>query len=390
MYSLEDAVSLICSLPVRRATEHIHFLHSLRRILAQDIVADRDMPPFDKSAVDGYACRKEDMQNPLKIIEVVAAGQESSKKIEPGTCIKIMTGAPVPDGADFVVMKEHVEEIDGQVIVKTTSSQTNIAYCGEDIRKGEIIIPEGTFIRPQHIGIFASAGYTTIKVFKQVKVGIVTTGDEVVEPSFIPEKHQIRNTNAYTLIAQVIEAGGIPHYYGIVPDRLALLYQLISKAAQENDLVLITGGISEGDFDFVPQIMRQLGYEILFDLLSVQPGRPTTLAQKETRYIFGLAGNPVSTFVQFHLLVKILLWRMMGWKRNPEVIKTIMGGNIKRKKADRTSFYPVRINEKGEAEPIRYNGSGHFYAFSDADGIVALHVGQHEINPGDEVFVRLF
>ncbi|MCX7696074.1 MAG: molybdopterin molybdotransferase MoeA [Bacteroidales bacterium] len=389
MYSLEEAISLIYSLPIQVEKEKLHFLHTLHRILAQDILADRDMPPFDKSAVDGYACRKEDIHQPLKVIEIVAAGQKPKQEVVKGTCIKIMTGAPIPRGADTVLMKEHVEEKDGWITAKILSSASNIAFQGEDMRENEIIIKKGTFIRPQHIGIFASTGHTTVEVYKQIKVGIVTTGDEIVEPSFTPETFQIRNTNAYTLMALIEEAGAIPHYYGIVPDQTSILFQIIQKASDENELVLVTGGVSEGDFDFVPQIMKELGYQILFDSLSVQPGRPTTLARKENKYIFGLAGNPVSTFVQFHLLVKLLIWRIMGWEEKPKTYKIRMGSSINRKKAERTSFYPIRINVNGEAEPIRYNGSGHFYAFAEADGLVVIDKGLKEISKGNEATLRL-
>jgi molybdopterin molybdotransferase len=391
MIRFEEAQHIVLSLPVDVSRiEEIPFTQALFRFVAKDIVADRDMPPFDKSAVDGYACQKKDFGKPLKILDVVAAGDSSNVIVEPGTCVKIMTGAPIPQGADMVIMKEDVEEKDGWIYPKKTSSNINIAYQGEDIRKGEIIIPKGRFLQAQHIGILAATGHTTIEVFQQKKVGIVATGNEIVEPPFHPNKAQIRNSNSYALMAQIITAGGNPHYYGIVPDDAQQLLDVIGKAAEENDLVFITGGVSEGDYDLVPTVMEKLGYTILFDQLAVQPGRPTTLAQKEKKYLFGMPGNPVSTFVQFHLLGKLLLWRMMGWHGVPCVILSRMVKGIKRKKSDRTSFYPVRFNNNGEVEPIPYNGSGHFYALADARGIVALEINQTELKEGEYVLVRLF
>lgn len=390
MISFEEALHIVSTLPVKPVVETIPFENANGRILSENVFADMDMPPFDKSAVDGFACRSEDVATPLEIIETVAAGQMPTKTVVQGTCIRIMTGAPVPNGANRILMVEDCELSKNTIVYKGKSKAINICFLGEDVRKGAQMLDAGTFIEPQHIAVLAEMGKVNPSVFKQISVGVMSTGDELVEPHQVPKSSQIRNSNSWQLMAQIRKAGGLPRYYGIVSDSFDQTVVTLWKATNENDLVFLSGGVSAGEFDFVPKAMQKLGFDILFDSIAVQPGRPTTLAQNGHKFIFGLPGNPVSSFVQFHLLGQILLKRMTGGVPKQIVISGITGKAITRRKADRKSFYPVYIDEAGKVNTVEYNGSAHINSLSNAVGFISMEIGEFEIAEGSRIDVRLF
>ena len=266
MISHDEALNIILnSVQNTLATETIDFTKSLNRILAKDIFSDMNMPPFNKSAMDGYACRMSDIHNELKVIEVLPAGKIPENSIGENQCIKIMTGAIIPEGADCVLMVEFTKETKpGYIRFTKDSTKSNICYLGEDIKTGEKVLDKGIKILPQHIAVMASVGCTMPEVSVQPKVSIISTGSEIVEPNTFPGKSQIRNSNGYQLIAQVERAGGLPHYIGIADDSKEATFNAISQALKTNDIVLLTGGVSMGDFDMVPDIIKEIGIEILF------------------------------------------------------------------------------------------------------------------------------
>jgi len=370
--------------------ERIDFIDSIGRILAEDVYSDMDMPPFDKSAMDGYACRKEDLKNSLEVIEVLPAGKIPEKQIGTNQCTKIMTGAIIPRGADCVIMVEHTEEIGKNLIrfVKENTN-TNICYTGEDIKTGDQVLEKGICIKPQHIAVMASVGCTQPLVSKQPSIGIISTGDELVEPSSTPAPSQIRNSNGYQLIAQVKRAGGIPNYVGIAEDSEEVTYSTILKALKENDIVLLTGGVSMGDFDFVPDIMEKVGIDIKFRSMAVQPGKPTLFGTfDQHKFIFGLPGNPVSSYTQFELLVKPLMLKLMGINNLPMPLKLPMGKSYKRRKSQRKSFLPVVIRADGKVYPVEYHGSAHIHSYVFANGITSIDIGKETLEIGELVDVR--
>jgi molybdopterin molybdotransferase len=219
-------------------------------------------------------------------------------------------------------------------------------------------------------------------------VGIISTGDELVEPSSIPAISQIRNSNAYQLLAQVSRAGGAGKYWGIAPDNEDATFELIKKALDESDIVILTGGVSMGDFDFVPSVLERAGVKILFDKVNVQPGKPTTFGVHPKSVAFGLPGNPVSSFVQFETLVRPLINKMMGYKWNPFKQKLQMAVSYERKSSDRMGWVPVRINENKEVLPVEYHGSAHISALPYANGLIAVSEGTRIIRKGEIVSVR--
>ncbi len=389
MISFEEALSIIASDVLTKDTERVDFRESLHRVLAEDVYSDVDMPPFDKAAMDGYACRRQDLDGELAMLEVIAAGDVPTHKIASGTCAKIMTGAMIPEGADTVIMVEQTRSTEeGKVVFTGDKTRPNIARKGEDVRTGDLVWHKGMPIQPQHIAILSAVGHTTPLVAKQPRVAVLSTGDELVEPELFPAEGKIRNSNGFQLAAQVSNAHCIPNYMGIIPDDEAATDRAISSALAENDMVILSGGVSAGDFDFVPKIMRKNGVDILFQKVAVKPGRPTVFGRTKDTYIFGLPGNPVSSFINFEVFIKPLLMAMMGADYKPVEQKLPMAVEFKRKKADRLEFLPVHIDAEGQVSPVSYHGSAHIHAIGLADGLMRIPKGVHEIIKGAEVHVR--
>jgi molybdopterin molybdotransferase len=408
MITFEEALLILEANAGTLQVEEVGLTECLGRVLAEDVFSDMDMPPFDKSAVDGYACRRDDLGKELVVLEIIAAGQVPKFRIGPGECAKLMTGGMVPEGADTVIMIEDVESALGESIRtevhlntvsgssegkrirfrgKTTNS--NICYQSEDLKKGSQVLDKGALIRPQEIAVLASVGKSLPLVYKQAHIGIITTGDELVEPNQVPGLSQIRNSNAWQLIGQAQQAGCQPTYYGIAVDNEEQTAQLIEKASEENDIVILTGGISVGDFDFVPAVLKKAGFDIKFRSLAVQPGKPSIFATRGSTRLFALPGNPVSSFVQFEMMVKFMLKLMTSNNSMEKTIRLPLGFDYSRKRTDRKAFMPVVLSSEGTAASIEYHGSAHIQSYIHADGIISIEIGQNEIKKGTLVDVRL-
>lgn len=387
--TFEKAFEIVMNSAVRTTSETISFIDSPGRVLAMDIKSDIDIPPFNKATVDGFACMKSSLNSEMEIIETIAAGKYPEKEIMNNQCSRIMTGAAVPVGADMVFMVEDSIILpSGKIKFTGIFSKENISKKGEDIKNGESVLNSGKKIRPQDIAVMTAVGGTSVVVSKMPVVGIISSGDELVEPYEKPGVAQIRNSNAYQLIAQVRRAGAKAKYLGIARDDEAATYDIVKSAIAESDIVLITGGVSMGDFDFVPSVLQKAGVRILFSRVNVQPGKPTTFGVHPDSLVFGLPGNPVSSFVQFELLVRPLICKMMNYNWNPLVQKVPMKNFYTRKSTDRQAWIPVMITEDGSVIPIEYHGSAHISAFSQADGILVLPVGKKNIEKGEIVNVR--
>ena len=389
MILFEQSYDLVMRTAYTLDNEQVELNESLNRVLAENVISDIEMPPFNKSAMDGYACRREDIDNELEVIEIIPAGKAPTKSVENNQCSKIMTGAEVPKGANCVIMVEHTKEIDkNKIRVIKENRNSNISLKAEDVKINDIVLKQGTKISAQHIAVMASVGYVKPMVVKNPKVGIITTGNEIIEPNNKPELSQIRNSNAYQLIAQVTNMGAIPKYYGIAKDDKKDTYEKIKKSLSENDVTLITGGVSMGDFDFVQKIFEQIGINILFDSIAVKPGKPTTFGVYENKRCFGLPGNPVSSFIQFELLAKPLLYSMMGHDYKPVNVKLPLAVDYNRKNTKRRSFLPVQITDDGEVMPVEYHGSAHIHSLSEAHGIISVPIGCSTLKKGEIVDVR--
>ncbi len=387
--TFDEAYKTVMSYIPEMGAESVDFIGSLNRILAQDIASDMDMPPFNKSTVDGFACRKADLDSEMEIVETIAAGMQSMKPVSGKQCSRIMTGAVIPEGADMVFMVEDSTILtSGKVKFVGSFTKENIAFKGEDIRSGEMVVKKGKLIRPQEIAVMASVGCTSVLVSRKPVVAVISSGDELVEPFSKPGLSQIRNSNAYQLLAQLLSAGALGKYYGIARDDKEETYKLVKQAISECDIVLLTGGVSMGDFDFIPAVLEQAGVKILFSRINIQPGKPTTFGKHPDALVFGLPGNPVSSFTLFELLVRPVICMMMGYNLNPVNIPLPMKESFSRRMSERQAFIPVIINPDGTVSTVEYHGSAHISALSNANGVITLQPGIKTIEKGEIVGVR--
>ena len=389
MITYEKAFEIVMNSVFETGSETIPFSQSSGRILAEDICSDMEMPPFNRSAVDGYACHRSDLSHDLEIMEVIKAGKEPKMKVGDNQCSKIMTGAIVPDGCDVVIMVEDVEILkSGEIKFTGKDPKRNISFKGEDSKIGDQVLHSGKLIKPHDIAVMASVGHTNVVVRKKPMAAIISTGDELVEPTVVPGISQIRNSNAYQLIAQIERSGGSANYYGIAPDIEEATFNIIQRAINENDIVILTGGVSMGDFDFVPAVLKKAAVKILFDQVNVQPGKPTTFGVHPKAIVFGLPGNPVSSFIQFETLVRPFINLMMGYKWKPTEKKHPMAVRFERKSAIRMGWVPVVIGENGEVKPVDFHGSAHILALPYSDGLISIQAGIGIIEKGEIVSVR--
>jgi molybdopterin molybdotransferase len=390
MLPFEKALDAVLSSARPLDTERIGITDAANRVLAEDVKSDMDIPPFNKSAMDGYACRRADLASELTIVETIPAGYTPTKSIGPSQCAKIMTGSVVPEGADCVVMKEYIET-PAENTIRFVGKQTadNICQRAEDIKAGDIVLHKGTVLKPHHIAVLASVGHTRPMVSKIPRVGVIATGSELVDPESRPEPSQIRNSNSFQLAAQVESVGAIATDYGITGDTEDAIDNMFKKAAGENDVVIVSGGVSVGDFDLVPGILRQNNIDLLFESIAVKPGKPSVFGVSETVYCFGLPGNPMSTFVQFEILIKPFLYKLMGHDYKYHDVRMPLEESIERRKTERQVWFPVAITQAGTVKLIEYHGSAHISSLCCADGLVSVDVGVAEIEKGTTVPVRL-
>lgn len=390
MIELERALALAGSYPIKTGTVVVPLKEALGRVLAEDINADQDVPPFSRATMDGYACRREDLPGPLSELESIPAGKIPARKLGKGQCSKIMTGGMVPEGANCVIMQEYVDTLaDGTILFTAGETDRNISIRGQDLKKGDLLIPKGTILSPGHLGNISSTGMVQVKVARQLTIGILATGSELVNPDQIPEGAQVRNSNSQQLSAQVKRAGHIPKNLGIVGDQVEILTERISEALEQLDLVILTGGASVGELDLVPGVLEDLGLHLEFNQVAIQPGKPVSFAHRGGDACFGLSGNPVSSFVQFELLVRPYLEICTGTVPVNKRVRIFMETEYRRHRAERQFFLPVCLTISGACEPVDYHGSGHLHALAKAIGLAEIPSGKNLITKGELIYVRL-
>lgn len=390
MITFEEAENIISKIDYNLDTEYYAIIDCEGKILAEDVFSDMDMPPFDKSAVDGYACRKEDIKNELTVIEIIQAGSIPQKEIGKNQCSQIMTGAPIPKNADAVLMVEDIEKIENNSIkYKHDFVKNNICYLGEDIKKNQQVLKKGTLISPQHIAVMAAVGYVKIKVAKTPIVGIISTGNEIIEPFAKPENSQIRNSNSYQLISQIKKIRATPNYFGIVEDTEEKTRAAIENAIKKCDILILTGGVSMGEYDFVPKVLEEIGFNIHFHKIAIKPGKPTLFAGFGNKFCFGLPGNPVSSFMLFELLVKPFIYKLQGYNYKEKILKFKLAKEFQRKRTERKEFVPITIDKENNVKVIEYHGSAHINSLIGADGVMEIEIGKSKLNARELVNIRL-
>ncbi|MFO7782712.1 MAG: molybdopterin molybdotransferase MoeA [Spirochaetia bacterium] len=403
MIPFHEALSIVESQEHRLETEFVELSSAQGRCLSDAPKSTIDHPPFTKAAMDGYAVSRGDTSAELRILETIAAGDVPAQEVGPGTCSRIMTGAMLPAGADKVHRVEYAEEREGYMIPSRAEPARNVIERGENLTAGESALGP-RLLAPQDIGVAASLGLARLEVVRMPHVGIIATGSELAEPGSEPAAGGIYNSNAYQLIAHARSAGCAPTYYGIAEDTEAALEEVLGRAFAAEDIIILTGGVSKGEFDYVPGVLGRAGVEVLFHRVAMKPGRPTLFGRRETpapggrgegpgrdpggtQYVFGLPGNPVSAFVTFEVFVKALLYRLAGLRFSPPLVPATLSVAIDKKDAERTEFIPVRWNGS-TVEPVRYGGSSHLSALADTDALLMLDVGTTRLETGARVDVR--
>ena len=347
MINVDEALKKILhSVPVKQDVETILFSDSYGRILAQNIISALNVPQTDNSAMDGYAVISRDIKDStsgkpaiLKIAgEVQAGGKNLSRPLQNGSAIRIMTGAHIPEGADAVIPFEDTEESGDMVkILKPVKKTENIRFAGEDIRAGDTILIKGTPIDSSHIGLIASINCTEVSVYKKPDVSIISTGDEIIEPGSLDVYGKTVNSNSYVLINEVKKTGGNPSYFGIAKDRFDEIKNIIEKALT-GDIVICTGGVSMGRYDFIPDVLKSLGAEIIVHKIAIKPGKPVLFCKVKDKLFFGLPGNPVSVMVSFIEFVRPAILKLSGaMEFYKPVVKAVLKETI-HKEAGRRHF----------------------------------------------------
>ncbi|MCF7929618.1 MAG: molybdopterin molybdotransferase MoeA [Spirochaetales bacterium] len=438
----DQAFALLANIEYRLPEEETGIHSACGRVLSQPVLNRVDSPPFDKAAMDGFAVNSADYRGEpgetLRLIETVAAGQVPRRTPGPGECVQIMTGAKMPEGTDKVIRVEYTDAGKKQgpgpgqagpgqagaaasagspapaggeqpqkhtelepgtpptagapapgstITVHTPEPAGNMIDKGENIRAGEVLL-QPRRLAAHHIGILAAGGVDRIPVRRQARVGILTTGSEICEPGQELGAGRIYNSNGSQLAAQVESAGAIALPYGIVEDEPSALEAAVDHALEEADILLLSGGVSMGEFDFVPQVLRKAGVEVLFHRLAIKPGRPTLFGRKGDSFVFGLPGNPVSTFIIFEVMVRQFLGILNGVSIDRPVVRGTLSAGVFRKSSSRVEYRPARFYA-GVIEPLSYYGSSHLNALSEANCIYRMDQGVSEFPEGMVIDARL-
>jgi molybdopterin molybdotransferase len=402
MISMDEAIRIVLQHTSAIDGTNVDLMDALGCTLREDVRSDIDMPPFDKATMDGYAVVGEDVadarqENPavLEVIEEIPAGSVPGKVVSNGQASRIMTGAPMPDGADTVVMVEDtVAERDGLGVrvLAVTEEGRNVVPLGEDVRCNQIVLEAGTLIRPPEIGILATVGVVSVPVYRRPIVGVVATGSEIVEPGNHPAAGQIRNSNGYSMMAQALRSGAETRYLGIVEDDEAALNAVISRGLDECDVVLLSGGVSAGIYDLVQGAMRDCGVEIYFDRIRMKPGKPLTFGALGKKLVFGLPGNPVSAVVGLELLVRPAVRKMQSMS---EVHRPMVRGKLAqgfRQSPGRKQFVPARSDEVNgcwESRWVGHHGSADLFSLSRANSLFVVEAEVEALDAGAEVDIVL-
>ncbi|MCX8151113.1 MAG: molybdopterin-binding protein [Candidatus Bathyarchaeota archaeon] len=389
--------------PEPLGTEEISLLESYNRVLAKDAVAELDIPPFHRSTVDGYAVKAEDTYGAeerqplkLKVCGSVHIGELPKLAVVNGEAAEIVTGAPVPEGADAVVMVEDTHLQDNELIVYSSVTKSeNIQRAGSDIKKGETVIKAGQILGSREIGVLAALGKSKIEVFKVPTVAVLSTGGEVTEPGKPLPAGKIYDINAYSLCSAVRESGGNPIYMGVVPDEKETLRKALENAVALADIVLTSGGVSVGPKDIVPVTVDSLGKPgLIFSGVALKPGKPVTFGLIGKKPIFSFPGHPASALLTFHLLARPII-QIMAAKPPHETgsVKAYVAKRIFAAKGRRT-FVTVKLEfdtaKRLVAEPVETGASGAITTLAKADGYVEIPENQQFIDVDEEVVVRLF
>jgi molybdopterin molybdotransferase len=383
---------LACLTPISES-ETIPTKEALGRILAEDIVPNINVPAHDNSAMDGYAIRFADVEQPLKEIGAALAGKPFHGKLGPGECVRIMTGAVMPPGADTVVIQEVVKKDGDRVTIPPGQKKAqNVRYAGEDLKIGVPVLSPGRLLKPADVGLIASLGIPEVRVKRRLRVAFFATGDELASIGTPLKQGEVYDSNRYTVHGMLSRLGVEAIDMGVVRDDPALLEKAFGEASQKADVVITTGGVSVGEADFVKQLMAKLG-EVLFWKIAMRPGRPMAFGRIGEAFLFGLPGNPVAVMVTFYQFVRDALLRMSGRRDEPiPLLKAVSSESI-RKVAGRTEYQRGVLFREGAEWKVRttgQQGSGVLRSMSEANCFIVLEHERGPVKAGEPVSVQLF
>jgi molybdopterin molybdotransferase len=396
LISADEAQAIILKNVGRLGSHRVDIWSAYGRVVDEDVHSDTDLPPFNRAAMDGYAVRSEDVKTApaaLTLCGTVSAGTFSDLPVAAGTCMKIMTGGVVPEGADAVVKVEDTTGPEEGMVEfrRTVSPGENVAKRGEDVRKGEVVLERGSLIRGPEVAVCASVGKTSLEVVEIPSVGVLPTGNEVVDPAELPPYGKIRNSNGPMLFTLVQGAGCRAEYMGIAPDSEDELRAAVRKGF-EHDVLLLSGGVSMGEYDLIPDVLEKEGAVILFHRVRVKPGKPLLFARKEGCMIFGVPGNPVSNFTTFFLFIRPALLKLMGRADYlPNRIDAVLGREFTYR-SDRELVVPSFYMVTGgipSFTPSSLNGSADIAGCVGVNSLAMFPEGSHTVARGERVSVLL-
>jgi molybdopterin molybdotransferase len=397
MISVRDAQAQILDRVTAVASpELLPLTASLGRVLAEDILSEMDVPPTTNSAVDGYAVAAADIPaagtRALDVVGELAAGSVYSGVLQRGQALRIMTGAPIPAGADTVYLQENVEREGDRVIVGPMAGGVNVRHRGEDVRAGAVVLAAGSVLRPQEIGVAASLGLAQLLVRQKPRVAILSTGDEVAEPGTARKPGQIFDSNRFSLRGLVEAAGAEAVDDGIVPDQFDELHARLMRAAEHADIVLTSGGVSVGDYDLVKSVLQQAG-GIHFWQVAMQPGRPLAAGSIGRAHFFGLPGNPVASMLTFHLFVRPALWKLAGRRELFGLPFHAIAAEPLSKKVGRREFKRGILTwakDRWEVRTTGPQGSGILTSMTAANCFIVIEEERGDVRTGETVWVEPF
>ncbi|MDQ3819551.1 MAG: molybdopterin molybdotransferase MoeA [Acidobacteriota bacterium] len=398
MISVTEAISIVKANARRLPADRVALGEALGRVLAEDIVADSDLPPFDRAQMDGYALRSADTQivpARLRVVGESAAGRGWHERLQEGEAVRIMTGAPVPLGADSVQKVEVTREVDGLVeIGEPTEPGQHIVKRASEIRESETVLRAGEEINAAKMAVLASFGYAGVQVTERPRVAVLATGTELVNVNEKPGPDQIRDSNSYSLSSYARLAGATVERLPLAGDDPVLLKREIEEAASRSDALILSGGVSMGVYDFTKTALRALEAEIFFERVSLRPGKPTVFARIGRTLVFGLPGNPVSVSVTFNLFARTALRAMQGCLVSEMREEwAVLSRNVKGA-VERASYLPAELSTSDDgrliAQPLKWGGSSDFIAFARATALIIVPEGVRFVEAGERVrMVRL-
>ncbi|HHT9112346.1 MAG: molybdopterin molybdotransferase MoeA [Planctomycetes bacterium] len=397
MISVDTAVKIVTDVTEPLPAKTVPFESALGLCLAQDVQSDINMPPFERSAMDGYAVIAEDTARApveLTVIEDIAAGLMPTKKVQCGQASKIMTGAAVPEGADAVVKFEETEDLSANnraKILRTIDRGRNISKMGEDMKVGQVVLRKGITIRPQEIGILATVGKARVEVFPTPTVGIISTGTELVDVESKPSAAQIRNSNGYSLAAQARSLKADVELLGTVKDTKEEISRVMHRGLQK-DILILSGGVSMGEYDLVGDVMKDLNTHIYFEKVALRPGKPVIFGRKDKTFIFALPGNPVASFVTFELFIYPAIRKMMGFSAlHRTTVKASLEVEIlvKRKRREYRPALLRMHNNQWYVSPVEWHGSADLLSTTRANCLLIVREDAEKLSVGQLVDVVL-